>query len=120
MTTLKEMIASDITGVFLASEDEFAESHKIGTNSKSNAYTVLASLQSNTIDNGNFDGKAPLQMVSHTCIVAYPIGGKLRVNADQILYIDDEAYKVIDVLDEMGMATILLKKGADKRGYNHV
>ena len=120
MTTLKEMIAADITGVFLASEDEFAEMHKIGTNSKSNAYTVLASLQSNTIDNGNFDGKAPLQMVSYTCIVAYPIGGKLRVNADQILYIDDEAYKVIDVLDEMGMATILLKKGSDKRGYNHV
>ena len=120
MTTLKDMVAADKTGVFLANEDEFSEMPKIGTNSKSNAYTVLASLQSNTIDNGNFDGKAPLQMVSHTCIVAYPIGGKLRVNADQILYIDDEAYKVIDVLDEMGMATILLKKGADKRGYNHV
>ena len=89
MTTLKEMIAADITGVFLANEDEFAEMHKIGTNSKSNAYTVLASLQSNTIENGNFDGKAPLQMVSYTCIVAYPIGGKLRVNADQILYIVD-------------------------------
>ena len=120
MTTLKEMIADDITGVFLANEDEFAEYHKIGTNSKSNAYTVLASLQSNTIDNGNFDGKAPLQMVSHTCIVAYPIGGELRLKVDQILYIDDEAYKVIDVLDEMGMATILLKKGADKRGFAHV
>ena len=40
------------------------------------------------------------------------------MNADQILYIDDEAYKVIDVLDEMGVATILLKKGADKRGYH--
>ena len=118
--TLKDMIASDIGNVFLASSDEFAESHKIGTNSKSNAYTVLASLQSNTIDNGNFDGKSPLQMVSHTCIVGYPIGGKLRVNADQILYIDDEAYKVIDVLDEMGVATILLKKGADKRGFAHV
>ena len=39
------------------------------------------------------------------------------MNADQILYIDDEAYKVIDVLDEMGMATILLKKGSDKRGF---
>ena len=70
MTTLKDMIAADISGVFLASEDEFAESHKIGTNSKSNAYTVLASLQSNIIDNGNFDGKAPLQMVSHTWVVA--------------------------------------------------
>ena len=117
--TLKEMIASDIGNVFLASSDEFAEMHDIGTNSSSRKYHVLASLQSNTIDNGNFDGRAPLQMVSHTCIVAYPIGGELRLKVDQILYIDDEAYKVIDVLDEMGMATILLKKGADKRGYNH-
>lgn len=120
MTTLKDMIAADITGVFLANEDEFAEMHDIGTNSSNRKYRVIASLQSNTIDNGNFDGKSPLQMVSHTCIVAYPIGGELRLKADQILYIDDEAYKVIDVLDEMGMATILLKKGADKRGFAHV
>ena len=120
MATLKEQIAADIAGVFLANEDEFAESHKIGTNSKSNAYTVLASLQSNIIDNGNFDGKAPLQLASHTLIVAYPIGGELRLKVDQPLYIDDEAFKVIDVLDEMGMATILLKKGSDKRGFAHV
>ena len=118
--TLKSMIAADITSVFLASEDEFAEFHDIGTNSSNRKYRVIASLQSNTIDNGNFDGKSPLQMVSHTCIVAYPIGGELRLKADQILYIDDEAYKVIDVLDEMGVATILLKKGADKRGFAHV
>ena len=118
--TLKDMIAADITGVFLANGDEFAEMRDIGTNSSNRKYRVIASLQSNTIDNGNFDGKAPLQMVSHTCIVAYPIGGELRVKADQILYIDDEAFKVIDVLDEMGMATILLKKGADKRGFAHV
>ena len=118
--TLKEMIASDIGNVFLASSDEFAEMRDIGTNSSNRKYHVLASLQSNTIDNGNFDGKAPLQMVSHTCIVAYPIGGELRLKVDQILYIDDEAYKVIDVLDEMGMATILLKKGSDKRGFAHV
>ena len=115
--TLKEMIARDITGVFLANEDEFAEAHDIGTNSSNRKYRVIASLQSNVINNGNFDGKSPLQMVSHTCIVAYPIGGELRLKADQILYIDDEAYKVIDVLDEMGMATILLKKGSDKRGH---
>lgn len=118
--TLKDMIASDIGNVFLASSDEFAEFHDIGTNSSNRKFHVLASLQSNTIDNGAFDGKAPLQMVSHTCIVAYPIGGELRLKADQILYIDDEAYKVIDVLDEMGMATILLKKGSDKRGFAHV
>ena len=118
--TLKDMIAADITGVFLANEDEFAEAHDIGTNSSNRKYHVIASLQSNVINNGNFDGKSPLQMVSHTLLVAYPIGGELRLKADQILYIDDEPYKVIDVLDEMGMATILLKKGADKRGFAHV
>lgn len=119
MATLKEQIASDITGVFLANEDEFAEMHDIGTNSSNRKYRVIASLQSNIIDNGNFDGKAPLQLASHTLIVAYPIGGELRLKVDQPLYIDDEAFKVIDVLDEMGMATILLKKGADKRGFAH-
>ena len=118
--TLKSMITSDITDVFLANEDEFAEAHDIGTNSSNRKYHVIASLQSNVIDNGSFDGKSPLQMVSHTLLVAYPIGGELRLKADQILYIDDEAFKVIDVLDEMGMATILLKKGADKRGFAHV
>ena len=118
--TLKDMIAADITSVFLANEDEFAEFHDIGMNSSNRKYHVLASLQSNVINNGNFDGKAPLQMVSHTLLVAYPIGGELRLKADQILYIDDEAFKVVDVLDEMGMATILLKKGADKRGFAHV
>ena len=117
--TLKDMIAADITSVFLASEDEFAEFHDIGTNSSNRKYHVIASLQSNVINNGNFDGKSPLQMVSHTLVVAYPIGGELRLKADQILYIDDEAFKVIDVLDEMGMATILLKKGSDKRGFAH-
>ena len=118
--TLKDMIVADITGVFLANEDEFAESHDIGTNSSNRKYHVIASLQSNVINNGNFDGKAPLQLASHTLLVAYPIGGELRLKVDQPLYIDDEAFKVIDVLDEMGVATILLKKGADKRGFAHV
>ena len=38
MTTLKDMIAADITGVFLANEDEFAEFHDIGTNSSNRKY----------------------------------------------------------------------------------
>ena len=115
MTTLKEMIAADITGVFLANEEEFAEFHDIGTNSSNRKYHVIASLQSNIINNGNFDGKSPLQLASHTLLVAYPIGGELKVSAGQILFIDDVSYEVVDVLDEMGMATILLKKGKERR-----
>ena len=113
--TLKDMIAADITGVFLASEDEFAEFHDIGTNSSNRKYHVIASLQSNVINNGNFDGKSPLQLASHTLLVAYPIGGELKVSAGQILFIDDVSYEVVDVLDEMGLATILLRKGKERR-----
>ena len=113
--TLKEMIARDITGVFLANEDEFAEAHDIGTNSSNRKYRVIASLQSNVINNGNFDGKSPLQLASHTLLVAYPIGGELKVSAGQILFIDDVSYEVVDILDEMGLATILLKKGKERR-----
>ena len=113
--TLKDMIAADITGVFLASEDEFAEFHDIGTNSSNRKYHVIASLQSNVINNGNFDGKSPLQLASHTLLVAYPIGGELKVSAGQILFIDDVSYEVVDVLNEMGLATILVKKGKERR-----
>ena len=113
--TLKDIISADITGVFLANEDEFAEAHDIGTNSSNRKYHVIASLQSNVINNGNFDGKSPLQLASHTLLVAYPIGGELKVSAGQILFIDDVSYEVVDVLDEMGLATILVKKGKERR-----
>ena len=113
--SLKSEIAADITNIFLANEDEFAETHTIGTNSTNKKYRVIASLQSNIINNGNFDGKSPLQLASHTLLVAYPIGGELKVSAGQILFIDDVTYEVVDVLDEMGLATILVKKGKERR-----
>ena len=115
MATLKEQIEADIAGVFLANSDEFAETHTIGTNSTNKKYSVIASLQSNIINNGNFDGKSPLQLASHTLLVAYPIGDELKVSAGQILFIDDVSYEVVDVLDEMGLATILVKKGKERR-----
>lgn len=113
--SLKSEIAADITNIFLANEDEFAETHTIGTNSTNKKYSVIASLQSNVINNGNFDGKSPLQLASHTLLVAYPIGGELKVNVGQIIYIDDVSYEVVDALDEMGLATILVKKGKERR-----
>ena len=79
--SLKSEIAADITNIFLANEDEFAETHTIGTNSTNKKYSVIASLQSNVINNGSFDGKAPLQLASHTLLVAYSIGGELIVSA---------------------------------------
>ena len=115
--SLKSEIAADITNIFLASEAEFAETHTIGTNSTNKKYHVIASLQSDVINNGSFDGRAPLQMASDTLLVAYPIGGELEVNVGQMLFVDDVTFEVVDVLNEMGLATILLKRGKDRRRY---
>ena len=106
--SLKYRIASDTYRVFLRSTD-FADELKIGTNS-SNAVTVVASLQANEVDN-NIGSSISLQSFSHVLYAAYPIGGTLTLNAGQILYIDDVAYKVLDFTDEMGVASIHLKRG---------
>ena len=105
---LKDRIANDTYRVFLRSTD-FADTLKIGTNS-ANAVTVVASLQANEVDNNSGNGVS-LQSFSHVLYAAYPIGGTLTLSAGQILYIDDVAYKVLDFTDEMGVATIHLKRG---------
>jgi hypothetical protein len=56
-------------------------------------------------------------MASDTLLVAYPIGGELEVSVGQMLFVDDVTFEVVDVLDEMGLATILLKRGKDRRRY---
>ena len=106
--TLKERIVNDTYRVFLR-VDDYADTHKICTNSK-DSELVIASLQANEVDLSAGNGIA-LQAFSHTLYCAYPIAGKYRLNAGQILYIDDEAYKVLDLNNEMGIATIHLKRG---------
>ena len=106
--SLKDRIANDTYRVFLRSTD-FANSMKVGTNS-ANAVTVVASLQANEVDNNSGSGISLLSF-SHVLYAAYPIGGTIKLNAGQILYIDDVAYKVLDFTDEMGVATIHLKRG---------
>ena len=105
---LKDRIANDTYRVFLRSTD-FADTMKIGTSS-TNAVTVVASLQANEVDNNSGSGIS-LQSFSHVLYAAYPIGGTLTLNAGQILYIDDVAYKVLDFTSEMGVASIHLKRG---------
>lgn len=106
--TLKERIANDTYRVFLRTTD-YASTHLIGVNSK-DSELVIASLQANEVDLSAGNGIA-LQAFSHTLYCAYPIAGKYKLNAGQILYIDDEAYKVLDLNNEMGIATIHLKRG---------
>ena len=116
MATLKEQIASDIGAIFCKNADEFCDRLKIGLDSK-HVFEVYGSMQNNTVDN-NAGNSAPLQKVSHTLLVPYPIGdGELEVNVGEPIYIDGVAYRVCDISDEMGVATILLEKGADRRRF---
>jgi hypothetical protein len=105
---LKERISSDTYRVFLRDTD-FAEAMTIGTNSK-NAVEVVASLQANEVDLTS-GGTASLQAFSYALYCEYPIGGELELNAGQILYINNISYRVIDFNNEMGVATVHLKRG---------
>lgn len=116
MATLKEQIASDIGAIFCKNADEFCDLLKIGLDSK-HTFEVYGSMQSNAVDN-NSGNNAPLQKVSRTLLVPYPIAGTLEVNVGDPLYINDIPYRVSDINpDEMGLATILLEKAADRRRF---
>lgn len=105
---LKDRIKADTYRTFLRVND-FADEMVIGTTSK-NAVKVVASLQANEVDLTS-GGTASLQAFSHALYCEYPIGGKLELNAGQILFIDNVSYRVIDFNDEMGVATVHLKRG---------
>lgn len=108
--TLKDMISADLKGVFFANADEFCESLEISTSDK-RKYTVFGSLQANTVDNNAFNNAAPLQGFSHTLYCEYPIGGEMTLDAGQVIYIDRSPYTVVDITEEMGSATILIRAG---------
>lgn len=115
MATLKEQIASDIGTIFCKNADEFCDLLKIGLDSK-RAFTVFGSLQVNKVDN-NAGNNAPLQKCSSVLYVPYPIGGELECNVGDPLYVNDTAYRVVDINPEMGLATIYLEKGSDRRRF---
>lgn len=110
MATLKEMIEADLDDVFFANADEFDDEVEISF-SDTKKYTVFASLQANTVDNANFGNASPLQGFSHTLYCKYPIGGEMEVEAGQCIYIDKSPYTVVDITEEMGAATILIRAG---------
>ena len=71
---------------------------------------IKGSLQSNTIQN-NSGNNAPLQSVSWTLYTNYPIDNKYKLHSGTTLAINDCVYKVVDISDELGLATIRLHKG---------
>ena len=112
--SLKELIARDITGIFMNVSD-FCDNLNIQIGRKK--FNVIGSLQSNTVTN-NSGNSSPLQSDAWTLYIKYPLLDDL--DSDNILSagqriiisnnenIKDMAFTIVSVSDEMGLATIQL------------
>lgn len=116
--SLKDLIARDIDTVFM-NVDEFCDYMDIRIGNR--ICTCKGSLQSNRVDNTSGNGR-PLQENTWTLYIKYPlmVHGEGAVfdssllSAGQRLLIDGESYTVVDISDEMGLATINLTTKAGR------
>ena len=118
--SLKELIARDITGIFMNVND-FCDNLNIQIGRKK--FSVIGSLQSNTVTN-NSGNSSPLQSDTWVLYIKYPLLDDLDSNilsAGQRIIISnnessltgasnikDMAFTIVSVSDEMGLATINL------------
>ena len=112
--SLKELIARDITGIFMNVND-FCDNLNIQIGRKK--FNVIGSLQSNTVTN-NSGNSSPLQSDAWVLYIKYPLLDDIDnhniVSAGQRIIISngenikDMAFTIVSVSDEMGLATINL------------
>ncbi len=112
--SLKELIARDITGIFMNVND-FCDNLIIQIGRKK--FNVIGSLQSNTVTN-NSGNSSPLQSDAWVLYIKYPLLDDL--DAENILStgqriiisngenIKDMAFTIVSVSDEMGLAQVQL------------
>ena len=119
--SLKELIARDITGVFMNVSD-FCDNLNIQIGRKK--FNVIGSLQSNTVTN-NSGNSSPLQSDAWVLYIKYPLLNDLTddsniLSAGQRIIISnnenikDMAFTIVSVSDEMGMATINLTNNSGR------
>lgn len=119
--SLKELIARDITGVFMNVND-FCDNLNIQIGRKK--FNVIGSLQSNTVTN-NSGNSSPLQSDAWVLYIKYPLIDDLEaeniLSAGQRIIISspdsnikDMAFTIVSVSDEMGMATINLTNNSGR------
>ena len=108
--SLKELIASDIKTIFLKDDLEFADALTIGTSS-TDVIQTFGSLQSNLIENNAGNANA-LQAFSWMLYVSTDDIESFHFRVGQTIYINNTAYKIQTISDEMGVSSIGLKKGA--------
>lgn len=113
--SLKELIARDITGIFMNVND-FCDNLNIQIGRKK--FNVIGSLQSNTVTN-NSGNSSPLQSDAWVLYIKYPLiddldndnilstGQRIIISSPES-NIKDMAFTIVSVSDEMGLATIQL------------
>lgn len=109
--SLKNLIARDINNVFLNTND-FCDNLtiQIGTSK----FNVIGSLQSNLVDITSGSNASPLQDISYTLYIKYPLTEDLErtlLSSGTRLTINNKPFSVVSVSDEMGLATIILQGG---------
>ena len=112
--SLKELIARDITGIFMNTND-FCDNLNIQIGRKK--FNVIGSLQSNTVTN-NSGNSSPLQSDAWVLYIKYPLIDDIEaeniLSAGQRIIISnnenikDMAFTIVSVSDECGLATVQL------------
>ena len=126
--SLKELIARDITGIFMNVND-FCDNLNIQIGRKK--FNIIGSLQSNTVTN-NSGNSSPLQSDTWVLYIKYPLLNDLTddsniLSAGQRIIISnnessltgannikDMAFTIVSVSDEMGLATINLTNNSGR------
>ena len=119
--SLKELIARDITGIFMNVND-FCDNLSIQIGRKK--FNVIGSLQSNTVTN-NSGNSNPLQSDTWVLYIKYPLLDDLTedsniLSAGQRIIISnnenikDMAFTIVSVSDEMGLAKINLTNNSGR------
>ena len=119
--SLKELIARDITGIFMNVSD-FCDNLNIQIGRKK--FNVIGSLQSNTVTN-NSGNSSPLQSDTWVLYIKYPLLDDLTddsniLSAGQRIIISnnenikDMAFTIVSVSDEVGLATIQLSNNSGR------
>ena len=113
--SLKELIARDITGIFMNVSD-FCDNLNIQIGRKK--FNVIGSLQSNTVTN-NSGNSSPLQSDTWVLYIKYPLlddldndnilsAGQRIIISSKDSNIKDMAFTIVSVSDEMGLARVNL------------
>ena len=121
--SLKELIARDITGIFMNVND-FCDNLNIQIGRKK--YNVIGSLQSNTVTS-NSGNSSPLQSDTWVLYIKYPLLDDLETTQPELLSAGQRiiitnreqpdvamSFTIVSVSDELGLATIQLSNASGR------